>query len=163
MVHGWGRVTLHLLVDSILYLVFSMEQKITIKSFTDLNAWKESHKLALLVYKITEKYPDKETFGLVSQMRRAAVSISSNIAEGFSRGTVKDKYQFYLVGYGSLTELQNQLLLSRDLKFLTTDAFKEAADQTVVVAKLINGLKRIKNNPPKTYNIRDTKYENERR
>lgn len=138
-----------------------MEQKIKIKSFTDLNAWKESHKLALLVYRVTEDFPAKETFGLVSQMRRASVSISSNIAEGFSRGTSKDKYQFYLMSYGSLTELQNQLLLSRDLKFLTKELFREAADQSVVVAKLINGLKRIKNTSSTKYKIQDTKYQNE--
>lgn len=140
-----------------------MENK-KIKSFTDLIAWQEAHKLALLIYKLTDNFPSKETHGLVSQMRRAAVSISSNIAEGFSRNTPKDKYQFYSMAYGSLTELQNQLLLSKDLKFSSQAVFKEAADQSITVAKLINGLKRIKNNSPYTkYNIQDTKIQNERR
>ncbi|MDO9509740.1 MAG: four helix bundle protein [Candidatus Magasanikbacteria bacterium] len=70
-----------------------MEVK-TIKSFTELNAWKEGHKLVLLIYKETENFPDKEVFGLTSQMRRCAVSITSNVAEGFSRITLKDKNNF---------------------------------------------------------------------
>lgn len=120
------------------------ENKTKIKSFTDLNAWKEAHKLALLIYEYTDSFPGKENFGLISQMRRAAVSISSNIAEGFSRVTSKDKCQFYSVAQGSLTELQNQLLIAKDVKYLEKEKFKKAADQTVVVNKLINGLKRIK-------------------
>lgn len=68
------------------------ESKDKIRTFSDLNAWKEGHKLVLEIYRITEKFPNKEQFGLISQMRRAAVSITSNIAEGFSRNTSKDKY-----------------------------------------------------------------------
>jgi len=120
------------------------ENKDKIKSFTDLITWKEGHKLVLMVYKITENFPNKETFALVSQMRRLVVSITSNIAEGFSRSTNKDKYQFYSVAQGSLTELQNQLLIAKDVGYLTEDAFKKASEQTVVVNKLIYGLKRIK-------------------
>ena len=77
-------------------------------------------------------------------MRRAAISITSNIAEGFSRNTSKDKYQFYSMAAGSLTELQNQLIASRDLGYLQNDTFQEHGKQTVTVHKLINGLKRIK-------------------
>jgi len=65
-----------------------------IKSFTDLNAWKEGHKLVLMIYKITNNFPDIEKFGLVSQMRRCVVSITSNIAEGFSRKAPKKKLNF---------------------------------------------------------------------
>ena len=116
-----------------------------IRSFTDLYAWKEGHKLVLMTYRATDNFPQKEVFGLVSQMRRSAVSVTSNIAEGFSRSTSKDKYQFYSVAQGSLTELQNQLLIARDVGFLRTDEFSNIAKQTVVVNKLISGLKRIKN------------------
>ncbi len=116
-----------------------------IKSFTDLNTWKEGHKLVLIIYKITDKFPTKEIFGLVSQMRRSAISITSNIAEGFSRSTNKDKYQFYSMAQGSLTELQNQLLIARDVNYLEDEEFQKIAQQTVIVNKLINGLKRIKN------------------
>lgn len=117
-----------------------------IKSFTDLNAWKEGHKLVLMIYKITNNFPDIEKFGLVSQMRRCVVSITSNIAEGFSRKSTKEKAQFYFISLGSITELQNQLLISRDLKFIKEKDFQEAGQQTVVVQKITNGLIRfIKN------------------
>lgn len=102
--------------------------------------------MVLIIYKETEKFPKKEIFGLISQMRRAAVSVTSNIAEGFSRNTNKDKCQFYTNALGSLTELQNQLLIARDVGYLERKLFFEIASQTVVVAKILNGLKRIKNN-----------------
>lgn len=120
-------------------------EKKKIKSFTDLYAWQEGHKLVLMIYKITDKFPSKETFGLISQMRRCAVSITSNIAEGFSRNTIKDKCQFYSVAHGSLTELQNQLIIARDIKYLDKDNFAKIANQTIIIHKLITGLKRIKN------------------
>ena len=111
-----------------------------IESFTDLIAWKEAHRLALSIYKVTENFPKKELFSLIDQMRRCSVSISSNIAEGFSRQTKKEKIQFYYTSLGSLTELQNQLLIARDIEYLTQEKFKEIAAQTVRVSKLINGL-----------------------
>jgi four helix bundle protein len=116
-----------------------------IKSFTDLNAWKESHKLVLMIYRETEKFPKSEMFGLTNQIRRAAVSVVSNIAEGFSRITTKDKCHFYSMSHGSLTELQSQLIIARDLKFLGKDKFDDIAMQTIEVAKLLSGLKRIGN------------------
>lgn len=73
------------------------------------------------------------------------MSITSNIAEGFSRGTVKDKVQFYCIDHGSLTELQNQLIVARDIKYITKDEFNFLAKQTILVHKLITGLKKIKN------------------
>ena len=115
-----------------------------IKNFTDLNAYKEAHKLVLIIYKVTNKFPKEERYGLINQMRRATVSITSNIAEGFSRNTIKYKCQFYTLAQGSLTELQSHLLISRDLSYLTKEDFNQIANQTVIVNKLINGLKRIK-------------------
>ena len=138
-----------LIVYSILYIVFCMTEKI--RSFKDLNAWKEGHKLVLAVYEITKTFLDKE-FSLVNQMRRSAVSITSNIAEGFSRNTVKDKYQFYSVAHGSLTELQSQLTIAADLGYLSKEKSDTVNEQTIVVAKLIQGLKRIR------YSIQNTKY-----
>ena len=113
-----------------------------IRSFTDLNAWKESYRLTLLVYKVTRLFPKEEVFGLVSQMRRCSVSIASNIAEGFSRKTLKEKIQFYSVSLGSITELQNQLLISRGVGFLSKDDFDKIADQCIKVHKLVCGLVR---------------------
>lgn len=118
------------------------EQKKKIKSFTDLDAWKESHKLVLMIYKLTKEFPKEELFGLTSQIRRSSVSVTSNLAEGFSRQSYKDKVHFYSMALGSLTELQNQLLISRDIKYLNTTNFNQIANQTVVASKLINGLIR---------------------
>jgi len=114
--------------------------KTTIKSFTDLNAWIEGHKLVLMIYNMTKLFPKEEVFGLVSQMRRCAVSITSNIAEGFSRQSYKEKVQFYSMAQGSVTELQNQLLVARDVCFIGKEKFQEIALQSVTVHKIINGL-----------------------
>jgi len=111
-----------------------------IKSFTDLNTWKESHKLVLDIYKETRCFPKEETFGLTSQIRRAVVSITSNIAEGFSRNSYKEKVQFYCVALGSLTEVQNQLLIARDIGYLSQGAFSSLAQKTVIASKLLTGL-----------------------
>ena len=115
-------------------------EKVKIKSFTDLNAWMEAHKLVLSIYKITSKFPLEERFGLTNQIQRATVSISSNIAEGFSRHTYLEKRQFYYHALGSLTEVQNQILIARDLGYVSKELFSEIASQTVIVSKLINGL-----------------------
>ncbi len=113
-----------------------------IQKFTDLNAWKESHKLVLEIYRITKEFPKEEIYGLVSQLRRCAVSITSNIAEGFSRQSYKEKVNFYSMALGSLTELQNQILVARDIDYLSMEDFKKIADQTIIAHKLINGLIR---------------------
>ncbi|TSC87524.1 MAG: S23 ribosomal protein [Microgenomates group bacterium Gr01-1014_7] len=118
-----------------------------ISSFTDLIAWKEAHNLVLMIYRITDRFPRQELYSLIDQMRRCAVSISSNIAEGFSRQTKKEKLQFYYMAKGSLTELQNQLLVARDVGYLPKEDFNKIAEQSVQVSKLINGLiKSLKTN-----------------
>lgn len=111
-----------------------------IKSFTDLVAWKEGHKLVIELYKVTKNFPKEEQFGLVIQLRRAGVSITSNIAEGFSRRSYKEKLLFYSIALGSLTEVQNQLLISRDINFLSKEEFDTISQLTSIVSKLINGL-----------------------
>ncbi|MBI4253420.1 four helix bundle protein [Candidatus Uhrbacteria bacterium] len=113
-----------------------------IQSFTDLKAWQEGHALVLEIYKITTTFPKDEQFGLTNQLRRAAVSITSNIAEGFSRNSYKEKAQFYSMALGSLTEIQNQLLIARDIGYVERSTFKKIADLTIVVSKIINGLIR---------------------
>jgi len=118
--------------------VDSKTQKI--KSFTELIAWQKGHELVLAIYKITGEFPTKETFSLVDQMRRAAISITSNIAEGFSRQGLKEKIQFYYMSLGSLTELQNQLLIARDVGYLSKEKFQDLAQRTVEVGKVVNGL-----------------------
>lgn len=120
-----------------------MEGKRKIEKFTDLVAWREAHTLVVLMYKITKSFPSNESFGITNQMRRAAVSITSNIAEGFSRTSLKEKKQFYTIAKGSLTELQSQLLIARDVGYLPKENFDTLAHQTVLVSKLLTGLKRV--------------------
>jgi len=115
-----------------------MESKI--RSFTDLEAWKEGHKFVLGIYKVTNVFPQREAFSLTDQMRRSVISITSNIAEGFSRRTRKDKSQFYFMALGSATEIQNQLVIARDLGYLPLTEFHILGDQSVHVSKLIRGL-----------------------
>lgn len=121
-------------------------EKQKIEKFTDLIAWKEGHELVLMIYDVSKKFPIDERFGLTNQIRRCAVSITSNIAEGFSRSTPKDKNQFYYLSLGSITEMQNQLLIARDLMYIGTNQIKKIADQSVLVQKLINGLVRSNKN-----------------
>jgi four helix bundle protein len=99
-----------------------MERK-KIEKLTDLVAWQEAHKTVLEIYKITKSFPRSELFGLTNQMRRCSISIVSNIAEGFSRSTFKDKNQFYIMALGSTTEFQSQLLIARDLKYVELKEF----------------------------------------
>lgn len=111
-----------------------------IKSFTDLRVWQMGHKLVLEIYKITRQFPNEELFGLTSQIRRAIVSFTSNIAEGFSRHSYKEKIQFYFMALGSLTEVQNQLFISHDLSYIDKETFQEIINQTTDINKMINGL-----------------------
>ena len=115
-----------------------MDNKDKIQSFTDLEVWREAHALVLLIYRIVKNFPKDETFGLVSQMRRASVSITSNIAEGFSRYSYKEKAQFYSMAHGSLTELQNQMLIARDVKYIDNAKFNLLSGQSITVHKLLN-------------------------
>ena len=94
----------------------------------------------LLMRKMVKQFPKDETFGLSNQMTRAVVSITSNIAEGFGRQTHKEKNQFYSISFGSLTEIQNQLLIARDVKYISKEDFHIIAHQTVVVHKILSGL-----------------------
>jgi four helix bundle protein len=113
-----------------------------IQKFTDLNAWKEGHKLVLLVYKAVKKYPRNEEFVLKSQILRAVISITSNVAEGFGRFSIKEKVQFYFVAQASLVEVQNQLIISRDVGYTDNGTFNLIWNQTVIVHKLLTGLIR---------------------
>ena len=115
-----------------------MEGKIS--KFTDLFAWQESHKLVLMVYGATDIFPNSEKFVLSSQIKRAVISISSNIAEGFARESWSEKNRFYNIAQTSLIEVQNQLIIAKDLKYLKNSQFLKLSKQTVVCHKLIIGL-----------------------
>ncbi len=113
---------------------------IKIQSFTDLIAWQKGHLMVLAIYELTNLFPKHELYSLGDQMRRCAISITSNIAEGFSRKTYKEKIHFYTIALGSLTELQNQLLVAKDVKYISIEQFNLLAAQTIEVSKLVNGL-----------------------
>lgn len=117
-----------------------MKKKLKLTSFTQLKTWQEGHKLVLIIYKLTEKFPEKERFVLINQMLRAVISITSNIVEGFTRMGKKEKKHFYYTAKASLTELQNQLLIARDIGYLDKKKFNEIVGQTILVQKLLNSL-----------------------
>ena len=116
------------------------EVSIKIRKFTDLKVWKEAHVFVIEIYKITKEFPSEEKFGLISQIRRCAVSITSNIAEGFGRNTAKDKVRFYSIAKGSLFELQSQLYIAKDLDFIKEDYVNSSEEKIELISKLISGL-----------------------
>ena len=111
-----------------------------IKSFTDLHVWKEGHLLVLDIYRLTKKFPKEEQFSLTNQLQRAAISFTSNIAEGFNRSSWKEKSQFYSISFGSLSEIQNQLLIAKDLGYIPNSTFQSIAKRTVDISKMTNAL-----------------------
>lgn len=101
----------------------------SIKSFRDLNIWKEAHRLVLEIYKITNNFPKEEIYGLTPQLRRASVSIPSNIAEGMGRNTTKELLSFLYNARGSLSEVLYQLLLAKDLKYIEESVYKSIEER----------------------------------
>ncbi|HZK12445.1 MAG TPA: four helix bundle protein [Atribacterota bacterium] len=112
----------------------------TIKSFEELIIWQEARKFANDIYKLTKKYPQEEVYGLTSQMRRAAVSVMSNIAEGFDRRTTKEFISFVMIARASISEVQNDLYISLDLNYINKEDFKTHYDHARKIGKLVNGL-----------------------
>ena len=114
-----------------------------IESFRDLEVWQHAHELTLLVYRITKDFPSEEKFGLVSQMRRAAVSVAANIAEGFKRQGKPDKVHFYNISEASLEELKYYFIPSQDLGLIPSS--DEYLSQSDIVSKMLYRLiERIK-------------------
>ena len=109
-----------------------------IKSFRDLRVWQESIGLVKDIYSITSQFPDEEKFGLVTQMRRSAVSIPSNIAEGAGRGSQREFAQFLVIARGSLSELETQLIIAKELNYLSDIAGIENRMQSIF--QLLGGL-----------------------
>jgi four helix bundle protein len=104
------------------------------KSFTDLIVWQKTHEFVLSVYKLTTSFPKNETYGLVSQFRRAAVSIAANISEGFVKKGKADKLRFYIIAQGSIQECKYYLILSKDLNYTKDKILIELLDE---VAKIL--------------------------
>ena len=109
--------------------------------FEKLQVWKEARILTVLIYQLTEKFPDKEKFGLTNQMRRASVSIGANIAEGSSRFSAKEQAYFYSISYGSLMELMSHSFTALDLKYLNDEVFKKTKSIVQPLSLKINNLR----------------------
>ena len=109
-------------------------------SYRDLVVWQRSMKLVLNVYRATKGFPKEELYALVSQMRRAAVSIPSNIAEGKGRFTDRDRSHFYLQARGSLLELETQILIARELGYISRAELERLLASSEEIGKMLNGL-----------------------
>ncbi|NCO23787.1 MAG: four helix bundle protein [Candidatus Infernicultor aquiphilus] len=111
----------------------------TLKSFEELPVWKDARKFANKIYNLTKKFPKEENYGLTSQITRATVSIGSNIAEGFDRYSKKDFIKFLIIARGSISEIQNDLYIALDLKYINQKDFQENYSLAKDLGKQING------------------------
>mgnify|MGYP003423789610 FL=1 len=109
------------------------------QDFTTLDVWLASRKLTNSIYNITKEFPNSEQFGLINQMRRCAVSIPSNIAEGIGRNSAKGTLVFLYVSRGSLFELETQLYIALDQQFINEEIFNKISDEIQTSKKLLNG------------------------
>jgi four helix bundle protein len=109
------------------------------KSYIELDVWIEARKLVSQVYLLTNDFPKEEIYGITNQIRRCSVSVPSNIAEGCGRQTPKDSIRFLYISRGSLYELETQLYLSKDLKFISEEKLNNLLSQIETCKKLLNG------------------------
>jgi len=114
-------------------------ERIPARSFRDLIVWQKAHAFVLATYRLTSGFPRQETYGLTSQMRRAAVSIAANIAEGFRKRGRGDKARFLNIAEGSIEESRYYLILAQDLDYARTDSLREAIDE---VSRILNSYSR---------------------
>ncbi|MCX6808581.1 MAG: four helix bundle protein [Candidatus Berkelbacteria bacterium] len=109
----------------------------SMKSFQDIIAWQKSHEFVLKIYELTKLFPKNEEFCLTNQIRRAAISVPSNIAEGFKRKSTKDSLHFYNIAEGSLEEAKYQLLLARDLGYIESLIYEKVCGIAAESSKLL--------------------------
>ena len=112
------------------------------QTFKDLKVWEKAHQFTLNVYALTKKFPSEEKFGLTSQLRRAAISVPSNIVEGFKRRGVKDSLNFYTIEEASLEEVKYQLLLAKDLKYISQDIYEKMNEKANEISKMLYSFKK---------------------
>ena len=115
-------------------------------SFEKLNVWQESLDLVEQIYQVTKTFPDDEKFGLVSLLKRSSISICSNIAEGTSRITPKDKAHFLTIAFSSSMEVLSQIIISHRLKYINDEIYSELRELTMKISNMINSLKKTKAN-----------------
>ena len=110
-------------------------------SFETLTAWQESRKLVVAVYKLLDQFPSFENYALCDQIRRAIVSVPSNIAEGSGRTSLREQIHFIEISYGSLMEAYNQLIIASDLNYIDSQSLENLKQTIDAVARLLNGLR----------------------
>ena len=110
-------------------------------SFENMNAWQEARKLVVEVYQLLDSFPNFEKYALCDQIRRAIVSVPSNLAEGSGRISLKEQLHFFEISYGSLMETYNQLMIAADLKYIGEDSLDSLRPQIDIVARMLNGLR----------------------
>ena len=110
-------------------------------AFEKMNAWQEARKLVVEVYQLLEDFPNFEKYALCDQIRRAIISVPSNLAEGSGRISVKEQLHFYEISYGSLMESYNQLIIAADLNYIGEDSLDSLRPQIDTVARMLNGLR----------------------
>ncbi len=115
-------------------------------SFEKLEVWKESKKLTKIIYQITSRYPENEKFGLTSQLRRASISVWSNLAEGSARISPKDKAHFSTMAYSSLIEVLNQIIISYELDFINESDYLNFRNLIESLSNKINSLRKFQLN-----------------
>lgn len=108
--------------------------------YQELIVWKKAVAFSVIIYKETENFPEKEKFGLTSQIRRAAVSIPSNIAEGSKRGTIKDYCSFLRIAHGSGAELETQIIISKELDYIDPETFTHLQSDLNEIMKMLGGM-----------------------
>lgn len=117
-------------------------QIMAVRSYRDLIVWQKAMDLVTSIYNLTKRFPKDETYGLTNQMRRAAVSIPSNIAEGQGRDSTKEFLHHLSIAYGSLMEVETQILIAENLNYLNKDETKVILNNAAEIGRLINGLSR---------------------
>lgn len=118
-------------------------------SHRDLDVWQHSIKLVTQIYEISKRFPKQEMYGITNQMRRAAISIPSNIAEGAARNSKREFNHFLSIANGSLAELETQLIICKNLQFITNDELIEFESELSNIRRMILGLKRYLKNDQK--------------
>jgi four helix bundle protein len=130
-----------------LFLITNSKIMSQIKTFKDLKVWNKAHNFVLYVYRITKDFPQGEKFNLISQIRRAVIYIASNIVEGFHRSSIKESLRFYNIAEASLEEAKYQLLIAKDLDYISSAIYQEGINLADEVGRMLNSwvVSQIKN------------------
>jgi len=113
------------------------------RSFRELKVWQKAYDLSLAVYEVSKSFPPSEQYGLASQMKRAAVSVASNIAEGYGRVSYREKDSFYSIAHGSLTEVENQILIASGVGYIPANYLEKLERDIVEIHKMLFTLRKV--------------------